>query len=520
MLRLYRPLILSTASVLLVCCVLVASVNAQTKLTYPEINTALQTKLPNPSLPFKNKVELIKWIITQIKQRKVDKPLTKDREDDLRQAGATDEMIDAIRANSPALTVTPSPTPTPVPSIVDLGDVTNRATDLVKAEFTPVAMRSGASGSITLQVTIDEQGRVSAVRPLNDLPFGLTTQAVNAAQQSRFNPYAVNGKPAKYTGTVRYNFTINQANALMALADAEEYRRKGDCDRATPLYSKAIEFDPNMSKALFGRGLCHIIRGSYDRATGDLTAYTKLDVNNADAYFYLAVASDFKGVSRTAPAHYARAINLQPELSNRPIMKCFYIDRGPLTREQVVAFADGLIAACNASLREPEVFLTSMIYMKRGIGYRLKREYDQAIKDFDTALQINPNFDAVKIQLHAAYNARGLVRYEAKELKPALEDITRSIDLNPQNPTPYINRCVIYLYGWKDADHAIEDCTTAIKLADKSSSAYNHRGYAYELKKKIPLAIADYEMALTIDPANENAKVNLDRVTGQKNRKN
>jgi len=518
MLHFYRS-ITSLASIASLCWVLSVSVNAQTKLTYPEINTALQTKLPNPSLPFKTKPELIKWIITQIKQRKVDKPLTRDREDDLRQAGATDEMIDAVRANSPPLAIA-NPTPTPLPAIAELGDLTNRATNLVKAEFTPVAMRSGASGSITVQVTVDELGGVTGVKPLNDLPFGLTAQAVNAARQSRFDPYVVNGKPTKYTGTVRYNFTSNQASALMAMADADEYRKKNDCDRATPLYSKAIEFDPNMSAALFGRGICHIVRASYDRAIGDLTAAAKLDEKNSDIYFYLAVATDFKGVSRTTPANYARAINLRPEISNRPIINCFYIDRGPVAKEQVIQFADQLIAACNASLRDPEVFLTSMIYMKRGIGYRLKHEYDQSIKDFDTAQQINPNFDAVKIQLHAAYNARGLMRYENKELKPALEDITKSIELNPQNPTPYINRCVIYLYGWKDADHAIEDCSTAIRLADKSSSAYNHRGYAYEMKKKIPLAIADYQMALTIDPANENAKANLERVQGPKMRKN
>ena len=83
-------------------------------LTYPEIVTALNTKLPNQS--FKNKTELINWLIIQIKQRKVDKPLTKDREEDLRQAGATEALINAIRANSPPIS-TPTPTPKPTPTI-------------------------------------------------------------------------------------------------------------------------------------------------------------------------------------------------------------------------------------------------------------------------------------------------------------------------------------------------------------------------------------------------------------------
>ncbi len=86
-------------------------------LTYPEISTALNSKLPNKV--FKNKSQLINWLITQIEKRKVDKALTEDREDDLRQAGATANLLETIRQNSPSLraqtsvsTPTPSRTPT------------------------------------------------------------------------------------------------------------------------------------------------------------------------------------------------------------------------------------------------------------------------------------------------------------------------------------------------------------------------------------------------------------------------
>jgi formylglycine-generating enzyme required for sulfatase activity len=88
--------------------------DAQTRpLTYPEINTALNSKLPNKS--FKNKTELINWLIVQIKKRRIDKPLTEDREDDLRQAGATNQLIEMIRTNSPSLT-NPMPSRTPISS--------------------------------------------------------------------------------------------------------------------------------------------------------------------------------------------------------------------------------------------------------------------------------------------------------------------------------------------------------------------------------------------------------------------
>jgi len=88
-------------------CVAVKTAHAQDKpLTYPDITTALNTKLPNRS--FKTKADLIEFLIEQVRERGVDKPLDESREDDLRQAGATDELITVIRAKSEMLTQVPA----------------------------------------------------------------------------------------------------------------------------------------------------------------------------------------------------------------------------------------------------------------------------------------------------------------------------------------------------------------------------------------------------------------------------
>jgi tetratricopeptide (TPR) repeat protein len=114
--------------------------------------------------------------------------------------------------------------------------------------------------------------------------------------------------------------------------------------------------------------------------------------------------------------------------------------------------------------------------------------------------------------LVAAYNGRGQVYFEKKQYKEAIDDINTAINIDPRNPTPYVNRCVINLYGWKAYDKAIEDCSTAIRLTDKSSMAFNHRGYANEMKKNLTAAFADYTKALEIDPKNELAQSNLKRI--------
>ena len=50
-----------------------------------------------------------------------------------------------------------------------------------------------------------------------------------------------------------------------------------------------------------------------------------------------------------------------------------------------------------------------------------------------------------------------------------------------------------------------------IKLNANATMAYNHRGYAYEMKKDIDHAVADYKKALDLDPRNETARSNLNR---------
>ncbi len=481
---------------------------AQARLTYPEINTALQAKLPSQ---FKNRSDLIKWLALQIQRRKMDKPLTKDREDDLRQAGATDELIAVIRANSPALAVQ-TPTPVPRPTIVDLGNLAEKAINLVKPEYTPEARKAGTSGEVKLSLELDEEGRVTSIARLVVLPDGLTERAIEAARQSRFTPAQIDGKPAKGKGILTYNFKINLVNAAAALAAANDFRAKGNCDAAIAEYSRLISVEPNNAAGLMGRGTCYVMAASYDRAAADLEAAAKAAPGDAEVFFYLGIAHDFRGDAVRAGANYGKAVTLNPQLARRPLMECLFIEKPQMTEAQVRSAANSLINACNQALRNASEHLASLIYVKRGIAYRLKADYDKAIEDFEAARKANPQFTAVQSQLHSAYNSRGLLRFEKKDYRPAFNDITTAISINPQSPTPYVNRCVIYLYAWKQFDEAITDCTSAIRLGSKSPMVYIHRGQAYEMKNSTDAAIADYSKALEIDPRNETARANLNRV--------
>ncbi len=497
---------------LLFCDLAFFNVEAQTRpLTYPELITALQSKLPNQV--FSTRSEMITWVITQIRSRKVDKPLTKDREDDLRQAGATEELIDAIRANSPAIVMT---TPTPEKGPVDLGDLMARVVNLVKPEYTPEALQARTTGEVKLALELDENGRVAAVSRLTVLENGLTERAIEAARRSTFKPATRNGKPARGTGILRYNFKINLIDVAATLAAADELKNKFDCDRAIPEYTRILGVDAKHAKALLGRGTCYLMNAEYAPALADLTAAAKSDNRDADIFFFTAVVFDLKGDPSTAAENYAKAAKLRPELEKQPTFDCLYIDRRPMSPDQGKSAANGIINACNQAFRGASGQLSGLLYYKRGIAYRMRTDYDKAIADFENVKRTNPQFAAVNGQLQIAFNSRGLEAFNKKDYKKAFDDVSLAIGAEPQSPTPYINRCAIYLYAWKQYAEAISDCSAAIRLTAKSSTAYSHRGYAYEMSNSRNEAIADYKKALEIDPQNQAARTNLNRLEPQR----
>lgn len=61
-------------------------------------------------------------------------------------------------------------------------------------------------------------------------------------------------------------------------------------------------------------------------------------------------------------------------------------------------------------------------------------------------------------------------------------------------------------------DKAIENFEAAAKIDVKFSSAYNNIGTCYERMNNIPKAIESYKKALEIDPNNELAKQNLQKL--------
>ncbi|HEV2913703.1 MAG TPA: TonB family protein [Pyrinomonadaceae bacterium] len=99
----------------------------------------------------------------------------------------------------------PKPSP-PKPTAPISGGVLNgKAISLPKPQYPAIARTARASGTVTVQVTIDENGSVISARAVGGHPL-LQASAVAAARQARFSPTKLSGQPVKVTGVITYNF--------------------------------------------------------------------------------------------------------------------------------------------------------------------------------------------------------------------------------------------------------------------------------------------------------------------------
>lgn len=99
-----------------------------------------------------------------------------------------------------------APFPKPTPKIVSSGVVNGKAVNIPKPAYPSAAKAVKASGSVAVQVTIDENGNVISASSVSGHPL-LRASAEAAAKGAKFAPTMLSGKPVKTTGVMVYNFT-------------------------------------------------------------------------------------------------------------------------------------------------------------------------------------------------------------------------------------------------------------------------------------------------------------------------
>ena len=85
------------------------------------------------------------------------------------------------------------------------GVLNGKALELPKPVYPSIARAAQASGTVVVQVLIDEEGYVISAEAVSGHPL-LQATSVAAAREAQFAPTRLAGQPVKVTGVIQYNF--------------------------------------------------------------------------------------------------------------------------------------------------------------------------------------------------------------------------------------------------------------------------------------------------------------------------
>ena len=194
---------------------------------------------------------------------------------------------------------------------------------------------------------------------------------------------------------------------------------------AAAAYLRALQLNPQDVRSNMNLGLVYMALGQLDDAVTYLERATRLDPNSAAVWSNLGVALDARGSTVLAESTYRKALELD---SDNPVtlqnLAANLISRGKgpealSIMEQVVARHD-----------------TPSARKRYGDALALVRRYDQAMRQYDAALQADPKYlPAINEKAFVLIRqyTDGLQLDDAQR-QQALELWRRSLRLNPNQP--------------------------------------------------------------------------------------
>ncbi|TRZ90245.1 MAG: tetratricopeptide repeat protein [Methanosarcinales archaeon] len=131
-------------------------------------------------------------------------------------------------------------------------------------------------------------------------------------------------------------------------------------------------------------------------------------------------------------------------------------------------------------------------WYNKGITLGKLGKYDEAIKCYDKAIEIDPeDLDT--------WNNKGVALFNLGKYDEAIECYDKSIEINPEHVLAWILKGLVLEY-YKKYDEAIECYDKAIEINPEFADAWNNKGSALDNLGKYDEAIKCYDKAIEINP--------------------
>ncbi|HXX06311.1 MAG TPA: tetratricopeptide repeat protein [Candidatus Bathyarchaeia archaeon] len=116
----------------------------------------------------------------------------------------------------------------------------------------------------------------------------------------------------------------------------------------------------------------------------------------------------------------------------------------------------------------------SDLYFKAGNDNMVKENYEDAILNYDKAIEINPSFVS-------AWNNKGIALSRLKRYEDAINCYDKAIAIEPRHANAWYNKAKAYRdMGQSRLDKANEDRTRAAKLINESLVFFDTANECYD----------------------------------------
>jgi len=268
-----------------------------------------------------------------------------------------------------------------------------------------------------------------------------------------------------------------------------------DHEAALKDFNKAVEINPKYMVAIANRGVTRGSLGQKEEAIADLQRALAINPNSPNPDFILRIAdlryvlNDFTG----SIADYNR-LQAMDRLYPRIYSKRAGSEAMLGQAEEAIRDAD---KAVQIDPKDEEA------YNSRGLANRLLGKLDDAVNDFGLAIYIKDDYSR-------PYNNRGAVYLAKGQPERAIEDFSKAIELDSHYADPYSNRGVAEQKLDRN-EAALKDLDTALRLNPNFADAYQNRGVVKNVLKLFPEALADFNQALKLNPGKNNGAIYVGR---------
>ncbi|XP_078601975.1 uncharacterized protein LOC144876496 isoform X1 [Branchiostoma floridae x Branchiostoma japonicum] len=253
---------------------------------------------------------------------------------------------------------------------------------------------------------------------------------------------------------------------------------------AVDSFSQAIQVDPFFIDAYIGRGNVYMDYGHEEgiiMARKDYEHALRLDPTNVAARVNLAYNLQVFGKFMQAWRQFTAAVDMSPKF--KPALE----GRAVVNLQMSNTYA-AWVDINNAVKIGP----SAELYTNRGVINQFMDDYTNAIKDYKSALQLDPTFSL------AYFNAANLY-FHMRQFLQAKDFFDKAVQCNPKDESAHLNRAITKVM-LKDTKGALEDFKMAAQLSPYSAHVYFNRGNLYAGLKQYDKAEKDYTQALSLQP--------------------